>query len=121
MSIPGITAIRGAIAPVDNSRMGIAKAARTIFTAVVEANGLTEADLIALIFTATQDLTRAYPAQGVRQLGYNQLPMLCLTEMAVEESLPHTLRIMILTQNRLDCPRHIYLDEAQQLRPDWRS
>lgn len=121
MSIPGVTAIRGAIAPVDNSSEGITGAARTLFTAVVEANDLSEADLIALIFTATQDLTKAYPALGVRQLGYEQLPMLCLTEMAVEESLPQTLRIMILTRNKVDSPRHIYLDEAQQLRPDWRS
>lgn len=111
-------AVRGAIAPVNNNALAIQDAAATLFNSLCVANGITADDILMLLFTATSDLTAAYPAKGVRLAGYPQLPMLCLQEMEVQDSLRGCLRVLAVLDRNLPAVKHVYLGEAKFLRPD---
>jgi chorismate mutase len=88
--------------------------------AMVEENGIAVEDIASVIFTATSDLDTAYPAVVAREMGWGQTPLLCLQEMRVVGSLPYCIRVL-LSWNTDKAPSeviHIYLREAQRLRPD---
>lgn len=112
-------AIRGAIAVVNNSPEAVEAASVKLIRQICQANNLTEQDITMLIFSATDDLSVAYPAQFVRKAGFGQLPMLCLQEMKVEGSLEGCLRVLALVNKDLPICTHVYLGEARKLRPDW--
>src|SRR5205085_8329674 len=91
-----------------------------MISAVLERNQLTAADLVSIVFTATQDLDAAFPANAARQLGLTEVPLLCATEMDVPGALPRVLRLLAHAQT--DRPRaaiqHVYLRGAVALRTD---
>lgn len=110
--------IRGAVAPVKNTAETIGQAALDLITQICKANQITAEDIILLLFTCTQDLTSAYPAKAVRESGFTQVPMLCVQEMKVENSLSGCIRVLMLVDN-LKVANHVYLGEAKELRRDW--
>ncbi|WP_299028995.1 chorismate mutase [uncultured Thermanaerothrix sp.] len=115
-----LIAIRGAITCDENSAEAILSATHRLMSAIIEKNHLIPDHVISLIFSATPDLDAAYPAQAVRQMGWIQVPMLCLQEMKVANSLPRCLRVLIHYEaNPPFAPCHVYLNAAQSLRPDW--
>jgi monofunctional chorismate mutase len=75
------------------------------------------------VFTTTQDLTAAFPAEAARALGMNFVPLLCAQEIPVPGSMARCLRILLHVNTELS-PRdieHVYLRDAQRLRPDLKS
>ncbi len=118
---PCVRAIRGAITVEDNDKRAILEATQELLCTIVRENNLDPDDLVALLFTATPDLDAVYPAQAVREMGWQQVAMLCTQEMAVAGALPRCIRVLALVgQDRMDGPvRHVYLREARRLRPDW--
>jgi len=87
---------------------------------VLEANQLSTADLISLLFTCTPDLVSDFPAASARAMGLEKVPLICAVEMAVPTSLPRTIRLMLhcytgLSQDQIS---HIYLRGAVTLRKD---
>ena len=87
---------------------------------VLEANELSTADLISLLFTCTPDLVSDFPAASARAMGLEKVPLICAVEMAVPTSLPRTIRLMLhcytgLSQDQIS---HIYLRGAVTLRKD---
>jgi chorismate mutase len=48
------------------------------------------------------------------------VPLLCMQEMAIADSLPRCIRVLVHWNTDLppDQIRHIYLDQARALRPD---
>ena len=87
---------------------------------VLEANRLTSADLISLLFTCTPDLVSDFPAASARAMGLEKVPLICAVEMAVPTSLPRTIRLMLHCHTKLnqDQISHIYLRGAVILRKD---
>ena len=87
---------------------------------VLEANQLTTADLISLLFTCTPDLVSDFPAASARAMGLEKVPLICAVEMAVPTSLPRTIRLMLHCHTKLnqDQISHIYLRGAVTLRKD---
>ena len=77
-------------------------------------------DIASVTFTATPDLTATSPARAAREMGWVQVPMLCMQEMDVAGSLPRCIRILVLWNTSLSQQsiRHVYLGEALALRPD---
>jgi chorismate mutase len=121
MSLRGI---RGAITIDEDRPESILKAARQLLEAIMEANpGLQPEDLGSVIFTVTDDLTAAYPAEAARQIGWTQVPLLCTREIPVPGGLPRCIRILLHwnTDHIQEQIRHIYLGEAASLRPDLRT
>ncbi|KPL79563.1 chorismate mutase [Ornatilinea apprima] len=112
--------IRGAIHVESNSEAAILAAAHQLLSEIVAQNQLDPADLAAVTFTVTKDLTAAYPARAAREMGWQMVPLMCAQEMDVPGSLPACLRVLLLwnTHKTQDQVRHVYLGRARALRPD---
>jgi chorismate mutase len=112
--------IRGATGVEANTADAILTAARQLLEQIVAANDLQVDDLMSVTFTATSDLDAAYPGQAAREMGWVNVPLLCVQEMAVADSLPRCIRVLVLwnTDRRPSEVRHVYLGRARALRPD---
>ena len=113
--------IRGAITVEHDSKQEIWQAGQELVPALLEANGLVPEDIGAIICTMTEDLAAAFPTTGIRQLpGYQFVPLFDARQCAVEGTLPRCIRVLLLAETNLSQKdiRHIYLGEAERLRPD---
>ena len=113
--------IRGAITVGRNDKEEIWQAAQELITELLHANAITAEDIGAAIFSATEDLTAAFPTAGVRRIaGFDLVPLFDARQCAIESSLPRCIRVLLLVNT--DAPQadihHIYLREAAHLRPD---
>lgn len=115
-----VRAIRGAVQVDRDDPAEILAATRELLTEVVGRNGLTPDDLISIVFTLTPDLTSCFPAVAARDLGLDDVPLLCAPEVGVPGALPRVVRLLAHVES--DRPRsavcHIYLRGATRLRPD---
>ena len=113
--------IRGATTCDDNTRSAVLAATRELLDQMVAHNGIELADVASVIFTTTPDLTAEFPAVAAREMGWQQVPMLCTHEMAVPHGLPRCIRVLMHwnTDRSPERIRHIYLRGAVALRPDW--
>jgi len=77
-------------------------------------------EIASAIFTVTEDIISAFPALAARQIGWDQVPMMCAREIPVQDSLPLCIRVLIHwnTSKAQDSVRHVYLRGAEKLRPD---
>jgi chorismate mutase len=112
--------VRGAITVEENSVEAILDAARELLTAMIGANQIEPDDVGSLFFTTTPDLNAEFPAVAARQLGWNDVAILCAHEMTVPHGLKKCLRVLILwnTTRTAREIKHIYLRDAKRLRPD---
>ena len=114
--------IRGATTAEGNTAEAILAATRELLALIVEANDLRVEDVASAIFTATPDLTAAFPAKSAREMGWQDVPLLNAQEIPVPGSLERCIRVLIHwnTDKRQDAVVHIYIKGAKALRPDWR-
>jgi chorismate mutase len=114
-------ALRGATTVERDDAEMIIEATIEMLSALCERNGIDQEAIISILFTATQDLTAAYPAVGARRLGLTQIPLMCALELPVPGSLPLCIRCLmhIHTARPREELRHVYLRGARDLRPDW--
>jgi chorismate mutase len=112
--------IRGAITVDQNNQDLILAATRELLVQIVQANGLDAKDVASAIFTATADLDAVPPARAAREMGWTDVPLLCMQEMTVVNALPRCIRVLIHwnTDRRQDQIHHVYLGRARVLRPD---
>ena len=78
-------------------------------------------DLISVLFTVTDDLRSAFPAEAARRMGLGRVPLMCAREIPVEGSMPSVVRRPRCTSTpsaTLDEVAHVYLDGAESLRDD---
>ncbi len=118
-----VRAIRGAITVTENARDAILAATRELLEHLIAGNGLEPDDLISANFTMTPDLDACFPAEAAREMGWNHVPLLCMSEIGVPGALPQCIRVMVHTYTRRAAAeiRHVYLREAVRLRPDLSS
>lgn len=115
-----IRAIRGAIQLETDEREHLLKSTAELISKTLHANGVENADLISIFFTATPDITAEFPALAARELGLGDVPLMCAVEMAVAGAMPRVIRLMInvhSTKARGEI-QHIYLRGAAALRLD---
>jgi chorismate mutase len=112
--------IRGAIGVEANTSEAIFIATRELLEQILAANNVSIEDIVSVVFTATSDLDAAYPAHAARELGWVNVPLLCMQEMKVEGSIPRCIRMLLIwnTSKPPDQIRHVYLGRAKELRPD---
>lgn len=111
--------LRGATTATDNSPEAILAATRELLERLVARNALDIADIASAFFTVTDDLDAAYPALAARELGWNEVALLCAREIPVPGSVARCIRVLLhvnTTKQQSDL-RHIYLREAITLRP----
>ena len=112
--------VRGAIVSKANTREAIVEATQTLLLALVEANTIELDQVACVFFTTTPDLTAAFPALAARELGWNDLALLCGHEIDVPESLGSCIRVLMLwnTTRSIREIVHCYLGDAARLRPE---
>jgi chorismate mutase len=114
--------VRGAAQASENSAEPILEATRELVGGVLEANALEPAKIVSVIFTCTDDLDAEFPAVAARELGLDQVPLLCGREMKVPGSMPRVIRLLAHFYGPDDRePRHFYVGETQKLRADLHS
>jgi chorismate mutase len=115
-----VRAIRGAVQVDANESAAILEGTSELVTEVMTRNQLTPADVISVVFSATTDLDAEFPALAARKLGFQDVPLLCCTEIAVPGAMPRVVRLMMHVET--EAPRsaiqHVYLRGAAALRLD---
>ncbi|MGH7582222.1 MAG: chorismate mutase [Gemmatimonadales bacterium] len=118
-AVPSIRGIRGAITVDANTAAAICDAAVELVRALETANAIGPRHLVSAVFTMTPDLTAGFPAEAARRAGWDRVPLLCATEIAVPGALPRCLRVLVHVSRRWTAdPTAVYLRGAAVLRPD---
>ena len=112
--------VRGATTVEHNNREEILVATRQLLALMIRRNGIDAKDVASAIFSTTVDIDAEFPALAARQLGWLDVPLMCGHEISVPGSLPMCIRVLIHWNT--DKPQHeiqhIYVNEANRLRPD---
>lgn len=119
---PRVAALRGATTLDADTRDQVLERTAEMLGALLERNGLASADLISLVFTATEDVRSEFPAAAVREAGISDVPMLCARELPIDgpSNIPLCIRVLahVHTDRARAELRHAYLHGARQLRSD---
>ena len=112
--------VRGATTVSADAADEIVSATRALLQELVLANGIGIADVAAVFFTVTEDLSAAFPARAARELGWQQVPLLDAREIPVPGSLARCIRVLLLwnTDRQQAEMVHVYQGGARALRPD---
>ena len=117
-----VVALRGATTLDADTREQVLERTTEMLAAILERNDLTSADLISMIFTATDDIHSEFPAAAVREAGISDVPMLCARELGIAgpSNIPLCIRVLVHAQSDQvrTSLRHAYLHDARQLRSD---
>jgi chorismate mutase len=115
-----VRAIRGAIQVAANDSESILDGTTELVTEVLIRNELTTEHVISVIFTATPDLTAEFPALAARKIGFDDIPLLCATEIGVPGAMPRVVRLLMHVETTLlrTGIQHVYLRGATALRLD---
>lgn len=114
-----LIALRGATTVESNESAAILAATEELLAELMRRNTLRPELLVSIIFTCTEDLDAAFPAEAARRIGLNQVPLLCSQEIAVPGALGKVIRL--LAHCHLPGghePQHVYLRGAVALRSD---
>jgi chorismate mutase len=113
--------VRGATTIESDQPDQVLSATQELLAALLSANpGLRVQDIASAIFSVTEDIASAFPAQAARQMGWTLVPMICTREVPVPGSLALCIRALIHWNTDLpqDAIHHVYLRQAARLRPD---
>jgi len=113
--------IRGATTIDMDSKENVLSVTRELLKMIHSYNpDLKSDDIASVIFTTTADISSAFPALAARQIGWDQVPMICAREIPVPDSLPRCIRVLIHwnTDKEQAAIHHVYLRDAENLRPD---
>ena len=119
-----MTAVRGirGATTVDADEAGqVLSATGELLEAILSVNQLEDFDeVVSAIFTTTSDLSSTFPAEAARELGMHQVPLLCASEIQVPGSMPRCIRVLLHVNTTKPQSEivHVYLRDAQRLRPD---
>jgi chorismate mutase len=115
-----VRAIRGAITVENNDKDEILQATKQLLEKIISDNNVAKEDIVDIIFTLTPDLNAVFPARAAREIGFSNVPLMCMSEIPIDGALEKCIRILLTTnteksQNEI---KHIYLKNAVALRPD---
>ena len=114
-----LCAVRGATTAAANKPECVSGAVRELVAALTQANAIEPEDVVSAIFSATPDVRCLYPAAIARGMGWQDVPMLCVTEMDVAGAPRLCVRVLLhLAVPSTRTLRPVYLRGACVLRPD---
>jgi chorismate mutase len=115
-----VRALRGATTLEHDERDHLFARTQELIAALLERNDLDEDDLISIVFTATDDVHAAYPAEAAREAGITHVPLLCTRELDIDGGIERCVRVLVhaYTPRTPRELRHVYLHDARQLRTD---
>jgi chorismate mutase len=117
-----LRAARGAIRVPSDDGDALLGSTERLLSTVLQRNGIDPEDLVSIMFTATEDLRSAFPAEAARRMGLGRVPLMCAQEIPVQGSMSSVIRILLHfhSDRTLDEIEHVYLDGAESLRDDVR-
>ncbi len=122
MTAARLAALRGATTLDADTREQVMDRTAELLHRLLERNGLEPADVVSLVFTATDDVSAEFPAAAVRAAGIADVPMLCARELDITGGSGIALCVRVMAHVYTDRPRsslrHAYLHGARQLRSD---
>jgi len=115
-----VRAARGAIVVAEDNAASVHASTGKLLATLIERNGVDHDDLISILFTVTDDLRSAFPAEAARRMGMGDVPLLCAREIPVAGAMPSVVRVLMHfhSERALDQVTHVYLDGAEKLRDD---
>ena len=115
-----VRALRGATTVDEDTREQVHERVGELLGALFERNGLGPDDLISVIFTATDDISSAFPAEAARAFGLGAVPLLCARELEVVGGTARCIRVLAHVEvgDGDRSLRHVYLEGAKGLRDD---
>ena len=117
-----VKAIRGATTATENSVEAIRDAVSELLDIIEDLNALDLNEVVSVTFSVTRDLDQIFPAAIARERPqWESIPLLDVQQMYVPTDLPYCVRCLIHfnTPNPDLDIHHVYLRQAQNLRPDW--
>lgn len=116
-----IRGVRGATTVEHNSAALILSATEELLATMIETNQIKPEAVASVFISTTDDITAVFPAKALRKFaGWTFVPVMCMKEISVPDSLSLCIRVMLHlnTDKAQQEIVHIYLKEAQSLRPD---
>jgi chorismate mutase len=115
-----LRALRGATTVDVDEKEHLFERVIALLEALFDRNGIDHDDVVSVIFTATDDIHSAFPAEAARKFGLGDVPLLCAREIEVAGATPRCVRVLLhLTTDRPRGElRHVYLEGARGLRDD---
>lgn len=112
-------AIRGATTIDANNSQDIKKASIELMENIISSNNLNTKDIISMVFSCTQDITKDYPGKFVREhFNLKNTAIMHFNEMYVENSLNLCIRVMLYVNGDNQNVKYVYLKNAKSLRKD---
>ena len=109
-------AIRGAV-DAQNTASSIINQSKILLEEIIRVNKLDKKEIKCILFTATQDIDKAYPALAARYIGLNDTALVCLNEMLVEGQMQGVIRTTVFYNDDIN-KTDIYLGKTKSLRKD---
>jgi chorismate mutase len=103
--------VRGATVAHENTADAIREAIAELVAALAQRNGIDPEDVACALFTTTPDLTASFPAEAVRHMGWDHVPLLGAVEMAKPGAPGRCIRVLLqwnTTRSQLEV-EHLYL------------
>jgi chorismate mutase len=115
-----VRAVRGAIVVPHDAAEEVLGATERLLREMLERNGVEVDDLVSALFTVTDDLRSAFPAEAARRMGLGAVPLMCAREIPVAGAMPRVVRILVhfYTERGVAEIVPVYLDGAEALRDD---
>jgi chorismate mutase len=116
-----VRAVRGAICVEADEADRVLRATGRLLGEMLARNNVAAEDLVSILFSATDDLRSAFPAEAARRMGLGLVPLMCAREIPVAGSMPRVVRVLahFHADLALDEVVHVYLDGAESLRDDF--
>ena len=112
-------ALRGASSVDQNDAQAILGATEWLLREILRRNDLDPDEIVSCIFTLTEDLDAEFPAVAARNIGFQNVPLLCAREVPVPGAVPKVIRVLMHYYAAEDhVSQHVYLGEARALRSD---
>jgi chorismate mutase len=113
-------AIRGATCLAADDAAEMSEAVLELLQEMFSRNSIELDDLVSILFTATPDLTSAFPAAAARSLNLADVPLICAQEINVVGAMPRVIRVLVHAESSMSRAdvKHVYLRGAEALRQD---
>ncbi|MFE4073172.1 MULTISPECIES: chorismate mutase [Peribacillus] len=116
-----IRGIRGATTVESDTEMEVISAVEKLMAEIIQVNEVDPDMVASVFFSATEEIRSVFPAKALRKFeGWTYVPVTCMKEIPVSNSLPFCIRVMIhvnTTKSQKEI-QHIYQAGATVLRPD---
>lgn len=119
-----IRGIRGATTVSNNQEEQVIDAADELLRKMIESNEVEATDVASVFISVTSDINARFPSKALRRFpDWKFVPIMCMQEIPVVDSLPLCIRVMlhVNTTKSQASINHIYLKNAVILRPDLAS